>query len=184
VHPAGSKSSTLDGGTPAGWRGARAGSVGCKTGCKAYAMPSPPSFRTKHGLLPSFFLFLPPYLSTVLWLLCQSPGSTPSSLLANHRSTIPEHTPFVSLFLLRSRAHAFPLVVTTPSAVGDAEEEVPGGFLPASSREGFGHQQSDRQWQCSQEAHRTQDREKLRAGIGAMERVGLSPWALGRSGRS
>lgn len=158
--------------------------MGCKTGCKAYAMPSPPSFRTKHGLLPSFFLFLPPYLSTVLWLLCQSPGSTPSSLLANHRSTIPEHTLFVSLFLLRSRAHAFPLVETTPSAVGDAEEEVPGGFLPASSREGFGHQQSDRQWQCSQETHRTQDREKLRAGIGAMERVGLSPWALGRSERS
>ena len=147
-------------------------------------MPFPASSHTKQGLLPSFFLFLPPYLSTVLWLLCQSPGSTPSSLLANYRFTIPEHTLFVSLFLLRSRTYAFRPVETAPSAVDDAEEEVPGGFLPASSRKGVGHQQSDRQWQCSQETHRTQDREKLRAGIGAMERVGLSPWALGRFERS
>jgi len=109
VHPASSNASTLDGRTPAGWRGARAGSLGCKTGCEAYAMPSPPSFRTKPGLLPSFVLFLPPYLSTVLSMLCQSSRSTPSLLLAHHRSTILGRTLFESLFLLRSRAHAFPL---------------------------------------------------------------------------
>ena len=73
----------------------------------------------------------------MLSLLCQSSRSTPSLLLAHHRSTILGRTLFESLFLLRSRAHAFTLVETAPSAVGDAEEEVPGGFLPASSREGF-----------------------------------------------
>ena len=135
MHPAGSKSSTLDGGTPAGWRGARAGSLGRKTGCKAYAMPSPPSFRTKHSLLPSFFLFLSPYLST-------SSHCTPSvrllCFLARYTSTIPGHSLLIDLFLppplpcVRSslRRNCSP-------SVGNAEEEVPGGFFAASSREGL-----------------------------------------------
>ncbi len=144
----------------------------------------PSSFRTKSGLLPSFVLFLSFYLFIVLWLLCQSSDSTSSLLLANHRSIILEHSLVVSLFLSRSRAHAFPLVETASFAVGDAEEEVLGEFLSASSRKGFWHQQSDRQWHRSQETYRIEDREKLRTGVGAMEWVGLPLWALAHSERS
>jgi len=132
VHPASSNLSTLEGRTPTGWKGARAGSLGCKTGCKAYAMPFPPSFRTKPGLLPSFVLLLPPYLSTVLWLLYQ-PSSSTSLLLANHRSIILGHSLVVSLLFSRSRAHAFSLVETAPFAVSDAKEEVLEEFLLTSS---------------------------------------------------
>ena len=78
---------------------------GCKTGCRAWYHTLPPVFPAKPSLLSRFFLFLPPYLSTVLWLVCQSSRSMPSLLLARHTSTISAQ----SLFCLRIPSSCFAL---------------------------------------------------------------------------
>ena len=60
MHPTGSNSSTLDGELRQDGGGPKLAPWGRRTGCRDDAMPFPSSFPTKSGLLPSFFLFLPP----------------------------------------------------------------------------------------------------------------------------
>ena len=62
----------------------------------------------------------------------------------------------------------------------NAEEEVPGGVLPASSWEGLRHQQKDRQWRQSSKGTPAQDGQGLYAGFGSMGRVGLLTYVLAR----
>lgn len=52
-------------------------------------MPSPRRFRIKHRLLPSFFLFLPAYLSTLVTSFCYSFRTTPSARLLGFLQDIP-----------------------------------------------------------------------------------------------
>jgi len=83
---------------------------------------------------------LPVYLvHVVLLFISQYAFSAPSLLLARHTSTIPGHSLLVYLFFSPPLpcVQALPFVQPAPPVVGNAEEEVPGGFLPASSREGF-----------------------------------------------
>jgi len=88
VHLTSLNLSTLDGEAQQDGGEPKLAPWGSKTGYKAYAVPSPPLFRIKAGLLPSFFLFLLPYLSTVLPLLLPIVWQY-ALLLASYSSTIP-----------------------------------------------------------------------------------------------
>ncbi len=52
--------------TPAGWRGARAGSRGCETGFEDDAVPSPATVALSAALALSVSSFLPVYLGPVV----------------------------------------------------------------------------------------------------------------------
>ena len=121
--------------TPAGWRGARAGSLGCETGCEDDAVPFPPTVAYKAlsaGLALSVSSFLPVYLGPVVLPIVSQDASFASSKTQLHDTCAPSlcvslpSLPLDSAFALHS-------VRIAPHAVSNAKEEVPGGFLPASS---------------------------------------------------
>lgn len=133
-----SNASTLDGEPQQNGGEPQKADRGSRTGCRIEYHALPPVFPTKPGQLPSFFLFLPPYLSTVLRLFCQSSRGRPSLPLKRHSSAIAARSLFcLCLLLPLASLHALCAVFTVPLAVSNAEEDVPGGFLSASSGEGL-----------------------------------------------
>ena len=123
--------------TPAGWRGARAGSLGCRTGCRDSLYPLPRRFRIKHRLLPSSFLFFPSYLSTLVISFCYSSRSTPPERLLCSSQDIPLRYLGTLSFPSLPYIYTLRFIYTALSIISNTEEEVPGGFPPASSREGL-----------------------------------------------
>ena len=125
--------------------GARAGSVGCKTGSREDAMPFPPTVAYKAlpaALALSASSSLPVYLVPVVLSIVSRYAFVACSKTELHSFIFV--SPFLSL--LFNPAHPLCCVGVAPRAACNAEEEVPRGFLPASSCKGFWDQQGDCQW--------------------------------------
>ncbi len=144
MYPASSNSSTLNGESQhdrgvlelAPWRTER--------DTEPAPCPLPQYLRINHRLLPRpFYFFLPTCLSlylshVVLLFVSLYAFSAPSLLLARYTSPIPSRSLFINLFLLRPLPYVYSSLRRNCSpSISNAEEEVPGEFLTASSREGL-----------------------------------------------